>query len=366
MARTIDSYACFGPLFDAATNCQLPHPSRRTVVNTNRKVRVGPLWGCALIAAVTTATAMAPQEKSAQSAVAAQQSSISREGAVHVDMQHVNMHFEPGIVLAIARLRGTVLSARKDSPPNLSDKASMIMNVESGDIAMDTNSLATLLNRHVFGYAGSPLRQLHVSIDGNEMVQTGSLRKGVWLPFRIRATVALTVTGEIRVHPTSISVAGVGVKALSRWLGGLSKLITLEPGHGARLDGDDFVLNPTEMLPPPAIRGRLTAIKLEPGGMRQRFGATEAARVPLVHRSGSVAKNFMYFHGGTLRFGKLTMSGTDLEIVDADPSNAFDYALDRYLEHLVQGHSNTTPVDGLIVVMPDVQKLKAPSLSKTP
>ncbi len=69
----------------------------------------------------------------------------------------------------------------------------------------------------------------------------------------------------------------------------------------------------------------------------------------------------MYFHGGTLRFGKLTMTGTDLEIVDADPSNALDYALDRYLEHLVQGHSNTTPVDGLVVVMPDAQKLKAPA-----
>lgn len=58
------------------------------------------------------------------------------------------------------------------------------------------------------------------------------------------------------------------------------------------------------------------------------------------------------------------MSETDLEIVDADPSNSFDYALDRYLEHLVQGRSNTTPVDGLVVVMPDVQKLKPPAPSR--
>jgi hypothetical protein len=78
----------------------------------------------------------------------------------------------------------------------------------------------------------------------------------------------------------------------------------------------------------------------------------------------------MYFHGGTLRFGKLTMSDTDLEIVDADPSNPFDYSLDRYQDHLVAGHSNTTPVDGLIVVMPDLQQLdrrtsaRADSLSR--
>ena len=175
---------------------------------------------------------------------------------------------------------------------------------------------------------------------------------------------ALTRDGEIRVHPTAITVAGVGVKGLSKWLGGLSKLIKLEPGHGARIDGDDFVLNPTQMLPPPEIRGKLTAIRLERGGMRQIFGSPEAAKVALVQRPGSSAKNFMYFHGGTLRFGKLTMSETDLEIVDADPSNAFDYALDRYQEHLVQGHSNTTAADGLIVVMPDVQRLQAPTKRK--
>ncbi len=304
-------------------------------------------------------TASVPQEHPDQTKAGPAKGVVPLETTVRADMQHVNMHIEPGIVLAISRLRGTVMPTRKGLPPALNDKRSMIINIESGDIAIDTNSLAMLLNRHVFGYAGSPLRNLHVSMDGNEMVQTGVMRKGVWLSFRIRATVALTPDGEIRVHPTAISVAGVGVKGLSRWLGGLSKLIKLEPGHGARIDGEDFVLNPTKMLPPPVIRGMVTSIKLEPGGMRQRFGSAEAARVPLVHRPGSSAKNFMYFHGGTLRFGKLTMSGTDLEIVDADPSNAFDYALDRYQEHLVQGHSNTTPVDGLIVVMPDVRTLKA-------
>lgn len=301
---------------------------------------------------------------SARRRLSAVAESAPRVSTVHTDMRHVNMHIEPGIVLAIARLQGTVLPAKKGSPPALNDKRSMIINIESGDITVDTNSLATLLNRHVFGYAGSPLRNLHVSIDGNEMVQTGSMHKGVWLSFRIRASVALTRDGEIRVHPTAITVAGVGVKGLSKWLGGLSKLIKLEPGHGARIDGDDFVLNPTQMLPPPEIRGKLTAIKLERGGMRQIFGSAEAAKVALVQRPGSSAKNFMYFHGGTLRFGKLTMSETDLEIVDADPSNAFDYALDRYQEHLVQGHSNTTAADGLIVVMPDVQRLQAPTKRK--
>jgi hypothetical protein len=285
---------------------------------------------------------------------------------VRTGMQNVNMHVEPGIVLGIKRLKGTVLSTKKGDPPALNEKTSMLIDIESADITIDTVSLTNMLNRHVFGYPNAPLRNLHVSIDGDEMVQTGSMKKGVWLKFRIRASMSLTPQGEIRVHPNAVSVLGIGVKKLSQQLGGMSKLIKLEPGHGARLDGDDFILSPTEMLPPPKIRGRLSSIRLYPGGVRQTFGSSDAVASKPDMREGSSAKNFMYFHGGVLQFGKLTMSGTDLEILDGDESNPFDYSLDKYQDHLVAGHSNTTDVDGLIVVMPDLQQMLAGKPLKRP
>ena len=99
---------------------------------------------------------------------------------VRTGMRNVNMHISPGIVLAIKRLRGTVLPTRKGSLPALNSKASMLINIESADISIDTTSLANILNRHVFGYPKSPLRNLHVSIAGNEMVQTGKMKKVVW------------------------------------------------------------------------------------------------------------------------------------------------------------------------------------------
>jgi hypothetical protein len=137
----------------------------------------------------------------------------------------------------------------------------------------------------------------------------------------------------------------------------LGKLLTLQPGHGARIEKDDFILDPTAMLPPPAIRGRLTSISVVPYGLLQTFGPMGAAAVAPLHRPQSTAPNYMYFHGSTLRFGKLTMVGADLEIVDKDPSNPFDYAPDRYLDHLVAGTEFTTPVGGLIVHMPDLGTL---------
>lgn len=278
-------------------------------------------------------------------------------GIVQADMRNVDMHVEPGIVLSIKRLRCTLHSTRTDAPPALNDKTSMILVIRSGDITIDTTSLDNLLNRHVFGYPSSPLRKLHITIEGDEMVQTGSLHKVLWLPFKMKSAVSLTEKGEIRLHPTSLSVLGMGFMGLSKRLGGLRGLSHIEDAKGARIEGDDLILDPVGILPPPTILGKLTSISLVPGGLRQTFGTRDTLRNAPARREGSTARNYMYFHGGTLRFGKLTMSDTDLEIVDANPANPFDYMLDRYQDHLVAGHSNTTPSDGLIVVMPDLQQL---------
>lgn len=287
------------------------------------------------------------------------ESASSLLGVVTTEMQHMRMHLEPGIALTIRRLHGIVRSTDRTAPPALNDKQSMLIDIQAADISIDTVSLTNLLNRHVFGYPGAPFRNLRVSVQNGELVQTGSLKKGFWLPFRMRATVSATSSGEIRVHPIALSLLRIGIFGLSNKLGGLGKLVTLEPGHGARIEDDDFILTPSAILPPPRIRGRLTSISLEPGGLRQIFGERNAADNAPLRRAGSTATNYMYFQGGTLRFGKLTMFDTDLEIVDGNPADPFDYALDRYQEHLVGGHSQSTMSDGLIVVMPDVGDLKS-------
>jgi hypothetical protein len=61
----------------------------------------------------------------------------------------------------------------------------------------------------------------------------------------------------------------------------------------------------------------------------------------------------MYYRGGTLRFGKLTMSDADMQLIDANPRNPFDFYPDRYITQLVAGYSKNTKSGGLKVYMPD-------------
>lgn len=277
---------------------------------------------------------------------------------VDAEMRHVDFHIDSGIVLHIARLRGSLSPTVAGTPPTFDDKKSFTLVMHSAEIAIDTASLAVLLNRHVFGYPGAPLRKLRLHTDGDQLVQSGLMHKGVNMPFRIRATVSLMPDGRIRLHPTSVRLMGVGVTNIMDFLGvELASVIKLKAGRGASIDGNDFILDPEAILPPPQIRGRLTRIAVGDGQIEQTFSARPGQDVSPLREATERTPNYMYFRHGTLRFGKLTMVNADLLIVDDDPANTFDFSIDRYNDQLVAGYSKSTTALGLVVHMPDLRTL---------
>ena len=277
---------------------------------------------------------------------------------VDAEMRHVDFHIDSGIVLHIARLRGSLSPTVAGTPPTFDDKKSFTLVMHSAEIAIDTASLAVLLNRHIFGYPGAPLRKLRLHTEGDQLVQSGLMHKGVNMPFRIRATVSLMPDGRIRLHPTSVRLMGVGVTNIMDFLGvELASVIKLREGRGASIDGNDFILDPEAILPPPQIRGRLTRIAVGEGQIEQTFGARPGQDTSPLREPTARTPNYMYFRNGTLRFGKLTMVNADLLIVDDDPASTFDFSLDRYNEQLVAGYSKSTPALGLVVHMPDLGTL---------
>ena len=69
----------------------------------------------------------------------------------------------------------------------------------------------------------------------------------------------------------------------------------------------------------------------------------------------------MFYRGRVLRFGKLTMVDADLQIVDGDPADPFDFYLAHLNEQLVAGESRNQPDFGLLTVMPDYGDLRRPA-----
>jgi hypothetical protein len=271
-------------------------------------------------------------------------------------MRNVDYHVDPEIVLHIRYLRGELVPSDDDGPPVFEDGSSYAMRIQSSEIYVDTASLALLINRHVFGYRRAPIRDLHLAVEGQELIQKGKLGS---LPFTIRSTVSLTPAGDIRLHPVDVKVLGINADGLMDKLGiELDEMVKVQGARGIRIEENDFILNVAAVLPPPRIVGRLTSIELVSGGMVQRFGPIDSLPARRFFGDTVPAANYMAYHGSTIRFGKLTMAGTDLSIVDADPDDRFDFFLGRYHDQLVAGTHRTTPEDGLIVWMPDLSDLK--------
>ncbi|MEP6692781.1 MAG: hypothetical protein ABJD07_16610, partial [Gemmatimonadaceae bacterium] len=76
--------------------------------------------------------------------------------------------------------------------------------------------------------------------------------------------------------------------------------------------------------------------------------------------------NYMFYKGGTLRFGKMMMLDAEMQIVDLDPKDPFTFDLDRYNEQLVAGYSRTLSDLGLEVFMRDIDKVGASMIARAP
>jgi hypothetical protein len=286
-------------------------------------------------------------------ALAAAMSMISTDGsagAVGIDMRNVHLHVAADAALDISWLHGTLRPARAGQTPVFDDPSSFDMAIEDAELSIDAASLTALVNR-AFAFKGSNLSDLRVSFEGPYLVQHGKLSKGVTVPFTVTASVSVTSDGLLRIHPEKMKTAGIPATTLMRMFGvELDNLVHADPARGIRIEKDDLLLDPGKMLPPPATTGHLVRAVVRDNRLAQTFGRGAAERP----RGGG---NYIWFRGGSIRFGKLTMSDADLQLIDMQPSDPFDFYSAKYDAQLVAGYSKNTPQHGLRTYMPDYARV---------
>jgi hypothetical protein len=274
---------------------------------------------------------------------------------VHVDMRNVDLHVSPEVTLHVRHLRGEFTPINRQAP-YLDDVQSYSVAVDSGEIAVDLASLNALLDRSLAGER-SNIDHLRVSVaDTGMLQQKGVIDRKINIPFSARSAVSVTPDGRIRVTTKSVKAFGVPVRPLMKIFSiEMDDLVKVKPGQGVTVADNDMVIDPSRLLPSPAFRGRLTAVRIEDNSLVQVFGSAPAR--PLASRR--LADHHIYWRGGQLSFGKLTMSDTDLELVDMDPRDAFSFSVNDWNAQLVAGYSKTLANRGLRAHMPDYDDLKS-------
>jgi hypothetical protein len=276
-----------------------------------------------------------------------------------VEMRNVVLHLADDVVLGVRALDGEFVSQVRGTPPVFDDPRSYVLRVRAADVTMDAASLTALVARALSG-GRAPVRDVRVTIEQGALHVRGSLHKGVTVPFSMVADVSAAPDGALRLHATKLTAVGVPVKGLLDLVGvALGDLMKAPAGSGIRADGDDLLLDTTAILPPPRTEGRVqqVAIAGQRLALRLTGGATPPVRpatLPLPR-----ARNYLSFFGGSIRFGKLTMSDADMQLIDADPRDPFDFYPARYEAQLIAGYSRNTPRHGLQVYMPDYRRVAA-------
>jgi hypothetical protein len=266
-------------------------------------------------------------------------------------MRNVMYHFTEPIAVRIAYLKGELAPTDPGGMPVFEDANSFTISIRSARISITTESLANVLNQYVLASADAPIKAVRIITQDGKLKIKGRLHSKGDLPFESEGSLSLTSEGEIRVHTEKLKAGHLPVKGLMDLLGEtISKLIDTKKLSGLRAEKDDLLLDTSELFPPPHIHGRLRAITIVGNEVVLDYG-TESA--PTLKISG----NYMAYHGAQLRFGKLTMSDTDLVLIDMDPQDPFDFYLARYRDQLVAGYTKTTPSFGLRCYFRDYNKL---------
>lgn len=316
-------------------------PSFPPVPASRRRVKKAPAKAILVIAILNLSVAITARDKSDQPA------------PVQCEMHNILYRFTGNVAVRIFDLNGALRPTSGHELVVFDDPPSFMINIRSAKISITSDQLAKVLNQHVFSAKDTPLKDLTITTQGELLKIKGKLHSKGDVPFETDGSLSATPDGKVRVRAQKIKAAHLPVKGLMDLLGvKIEKLINTDKVRGLRVDGDDLILDPEQLFPPPQITGKLSDIKIEGNQLIMVFGT--GTTTDRLYRGGG---NYMAFRGGQLRFGKLTMDDSDMVLIDEDPKDPFDFYLDHYKEQLVAGYSKNTMQNGLRVHMLDYAKL---------
>jgi hypothetical protein len=289
-----------------------------------------------------------------QSPAAPSTSNPASPGPVQIEMKDVMLHMDEGVVLHVNSLRGEMMPVKQGTPPVFDEPRSYVLRVSAAEMTMAMSSLTSLLNDHVFADEHAPLSDITVKVEEGRLKQKGTLHKGVSLPFSMEATVSAAPDGRLRMHAESAGVLGIPTKKIMEIFGlTLDDVVKIKDQRGVEIQGDDVLIDAGRVLPPPTIQGKLTSVDIANGRLNLRMAASGGKTDAPLAPADSKARHYVYFAGNQIRFGKLLMSNADLQLIDADERDPFDFFPERYNTQLVAGYSKNTPSGGLRTYMPD-------------
>lgn len=248
-------------------------------------------------------------------------------------------------------LDADILREDASKPFDPADKAAYAIGVRHARARLEPAALEALLNTYVFGDAQAPLKDLRVEVKNGQVALAGKLKKGIWIGFELEGDVAATPDGRVRLKPRTIRSMGMRVDDLMRLVGlDLARLLKARQEKGVVIEGNEILLDPAKMFPPPRLVGPVAGVKLVNGLVDLTFRDGAPRPLPALPVK---APNWIALWGGAVRVNSVVAADAKVQLVDAHPADPFVYALNFYRESLEGGYVVAAKTGHMIAYLPD-------------
>ena len=270
-------------------------------------------------------------------------------GAVYIEAQNMSFSVIDDVTLTVKRMNGFLIP-RPGKVVSLDDRKSFTMQIVNAKTYLSAENMSLLLNAYILPHAKTSIHDVTVHFEDQMLVVNGSVKKGLDVPFEGKGTLSVTPDGGLKLHFTDVKAAGVLKKGLLDALG-ITLASVAQPQHqpSFQIQGDDVIISVDRLFPPPHVGGKLTSVEIDGDQLVEIFGQPN----PVLKPVPVAADRYVYFQGGTLAYGKLTMKDADLEMVDKDKTEVFDFSLDHYREQVEAGYSKSLPNLGVVLYVAD-------------
>jgi hypothetical protein len=256
----------------------------------------------------------------------------------------ISIQITDDVQLQVKTVDGLLLPTRPNHPISLDDPASMRIEIQNAENSISAEAISRLLNEYVLPHAKTSIRELDVTFEDGQVHVAGKLHKMVDVPFSAEGPIDVTADGSVRVQFTKITAAGFAHKKMLDWLGlNVSSVAGAGRPHSFQVVGDNIIFPLHVLFPPPHFTGRLRSATIEGDELRLVLGTPKPffpAPVP--------AEHYLYFRGGVLQFGRLTMQGVDLELVNKEEGQPLNFSADHLFAEVLPGYLKNLPNHGIV------------------
>jgi len=282
------------------------------------------------------------------------------QGITYSVVKNTFLRMDPELGIFIKHLEGRLEPKRQGDPIIFDDVKSFVFHVYQGQLVLDEANITLLKNKYTFNYPDSPLKDIQINFTPGRIKMSGKMKQLIaWIPFTMEGTVRPTPEGKIIMIPDRIVALGIPSKGLMDLIGlDTAKLINVNSDRGVELQGNNIILDPNKLFPPPKMQSKVVAVNVIQGKMNITFGGNQ--RVPRRQLPDPSMQNYMHVYGGNLLMMNELHRGGELQMVDMDPSNPFDFYLGEYKRHLKAGYVKVmNDLGTLITLMPDYTKIQS-------